>query len=109
MSGKNYMNVADARQALLDALAPVSGWQSVPLRDALGRVLFRDVIAPFDVPAHTNSAMDGYAVRSADVTTAGVCLPVSQRIPAGTVGVTLQPGTAARIFTGAPVPARAAA
>ena len=67
MSGKNYMNVADARQTLLDALAPVSGWQSVPLRDALGRVLFRDVIAPFDVPAHTNSAMDGYAVRIDDL------------------------------------------
>jgi molybdopterin molybdotransferase len=51
--------------------------------------------------------MDGYAVRSADVTAAGVCLPLSQRIPAGTVGTELQPGTAARIFTGAPVPAGA--
>jgi molybdopterin molybdotransferase len=51
-----------------------------------------------------NSAMDGYAVRVADVTVAGVRLPVSQRILAGAVGEPLQPGTAARIFTGAPVP-----
>jgi molybdopterin molybdotransferase len=51
--------------------------------------------------------MDGYAVRTADVTTAGICLPVSQRIPAGTVGVPLQPGSVARIFTGAPIPAGA--
>jgi molybdopterin molybdotransferase len=58
-------------------------------------------------PPLDNSAMDGYAVRLADITVAGVCLPVSQRIPAGTVGTTLQPGTAARIFTGAPVPAGA--
>jgi molybdopterin molybdotransferase len=59
------------------------------------------------VPPLDNSAMDGYAVRVADITAAGVCLPVSQRIPAGTVGTPLQPGTAARIFTGAPIPAGA--
>ena len=58
-------------------------------------------------PALDNSAMDGYAVRLADIAAKGVRLPVSQRIPAGTVGTALQPGTAARIFTGAPVPAGA--
>jgi molybdopterin molybdotransferase len=60
-------------------------------------------------PPLDNSAMDGYAVRLADVPAAGTCLPVSQRIPAGSVGTALQPGTAARIFTGAPVPAGAEA
>ena len=48
--------------------------------------------------------MDGYALRCADVAQPGAVLPVSQRIPAGSVGTPLQPGTAARIFTGAPIP-----
>jgi len=66
------------------------------------------VPSPIDQPAWDNSAMDGYAVRAADVAAAadGV-LPVSQRIPAGAVAEPLSPGTAARIFTGAPVPAGA--
>ncbi|MBE9516379.1 MAG: molybdopterin molybdotransferase MoeA, partial [Proteobacteria bacterium] len=57
-----------------------------------------------NVPPHDNSAMDGYAVRAADVTTEGVTLPISQRIPAGQTGTPLKAGTAARIFTGAPIP-----
>jgi hypothetical protein len=79
----------------------------VPLLAAAGRVLAVVQQSTVAVPPLDNSAMDGYAVRTADVTAAGICLPVSQRIPAGTVGVTLQPGTAARIFTGAPIPAGA--
>ena len=59
------------------------------------------------MPPLDNSQMDGYAVRCADVAQAGARLPVAQRIAAGQVGAALAPGTAARIFTGAPVPAGA--
>ena len=67
MTSKNALTVVQARQFLLDALPPVSGSEALPIRDALKRVLYRDIVAPFDVPAHTNSAMDGYAFRLADL------------------------------------------
>lgn len=72
--------------------------------DALGRVLAAEVCSLLDVPPADNTSMDGYALRAADVPAAGTLLPVSQRIPAGVVGQPLQPGTAARVFTGAQVP-----
>ena len=75
--------------------------------DALGRVLARGVVSALDVPPADNSAMDGYALRVADLPAAGSVLPVSQRLPAGVVAALLQPGTAARIFTGAQLPAGA--
>ena len=75
--------------------------------DALGRVLARPVVSALDVPPADNSAMDGYALRTADAPAAGSVLPVSQRLPAGVVGPALQPGTAVRIFTGAQLPAGA--
>ncbi len=75
--------------------------------DALGRVLAEGVRSGLDVPPADNTAMDGYALRTADVAEAGAVLPVSQRIPAGVVGAPLAAGTAARIFTGAQVPAGA--
>ena len=75
--------------------------------DALGRVLARGVVSALDVPPADNTSMDGYAMRAADVPTAGTVLPVSQRLPAGVVGQPLRPGTAVRIFTGAQVPAGA--
>jgi len=96
-----------ALEKLLAAAQPVEEVRHVPLLAAAGRVLAVVQQSGVSVPPLDNSAMDGYAVRTADVTTAGICLPVSQRIPAGTVGVTLQPGSAARIFTGAPIPAGA--
>ncbi len=96
-----------ALEKLLAAAQPVEEIRSVPLLAATGRVLAVAQKSGVSVPPLDNSAMDGYAVRTADVAAAGVCLPVSQRIPAGTVGVTLQPGSAARIFTGAPIPAGA--
>ena len=96
-----------ALEKLLAAAQPVEEIRSVPLLAATGRVLAVAQQSGVSVPPLDNSAMDGYAVRTADVAAAGVCLPVSQRIPAGTVGVTLQPGSAARIFTGAPIPAGA--
>src|SRR6185295_8772561 len=75
--------------------------------DALGRVLVEDVRSLIDVPPADNSEMDGYALRAADVAAAGSVLRVSQRIAAGSVGSALEPGSAARIFTGAQVPAGA--
>ncbi|MEO8525492.1 MAG: gephyrin-like molybdotransferase Glp [Caldimonas sp.] len=81
--------------------------ESVSTFDALRRVLAEDVRSLLDVPPADNSAMDGYALRVADVPVAGTVLPVSQRIPAGSVGKPLEPGTAARIFTGAQIPAGA--
>ncbi len=81
--------------------------ESLSTFDALGRVLAQDVHATLDVPPEDNTSMDGYVLRAADVPAAGTVLPVSQRIPAGRVGQPLQPGTAARIFTGGQVPAGA--
>ncbi len=81
--------------------------QVVPTFEADGYVLATDVVSPLDVPPLDNSQMDGYAVRTVDVPAAGTTLRVSQRITAGHVGAALEPGTAARIFTGAPVPAGA--
>ena len=78
--------------------------ETVVTFDADGRVLAQDCVSALQVPPNDNSSMDGYAVRCADVTAAGVVLPVSQRIAAGSAGGPLQPGTAARIFTGAPIP-----
>ncbi|WP_205876242.1 molybdopterin molybdotransferase MoeA [Mycobacterium camsae] len=87
---------------------------TLALADTLGLVLADDVVAPLSLPVFDNSAMDGYAVRAED--TAGatperpVVLPVVEDIPAGrTDELTLQPGTAHRIMTGAPLPAGATA
>ena len=62
-----FTPVADARAHILAACSQVAGTQRVPVRDALGRVLAVDVISPVSVPPHDNSAMDGYAVRHADL------------------------------------------
>ena len=97
-------------EALADLLAqaqPLPGTDTVTTFDADGRVLAQSCVSALQVPPQDNSSMDGYAVRCADVAAAGVVLPVSQRIPAGSAGDPLLPGTAARIFTGAPVPAGA--
>ena len=94
----------DALAQLLAQAAPLAQGEAVATFDADGRVLLRDAVSPLQVPPLDNSAMDGYALRCADVVAPGAVLPVSQRIPAGSVGTPLLPGTAARIFTGAPVP-----
>ncbi|MBC7715340.1 MAG: molybdopterin molybdotransferase MoeA, partial [Pseudorhodobacter sp.] len=86
---------------------PTTEAQTVSTFDALGRVLAADVHSLIDVPPADNTSMDGYAMRAADVPAVGTVLLVSQRIPAGVVGQPLQAGTAARIFTGAQVPAGA--
>lgn len=97
-------------QALAELLAhalPLAGSETVATMDADGRVLAQDCISALQVPAQDNSAMDGYAVRCADVRAAASVLPVTQRISAGSAGAPLAPGSAARIFTGAPLPAGA--
>ncbi len=101
------MPLDDALARLLAAAAPLGRTEPVDTFDADGRVLAQDLVSALQVPPQDNSSMDGYAVRSADVTAAGVVLPVSQRIAAGHAGAPLAPGSAARIFTGAPMPAGA--
>ncbi|MEB3902001.1 molybdopterin molybdenumtransferase MoeA, partial [Pseudomonas putida] len=98
------MAVEEALERLLALAeaAPIKGSESVALADAQGRVLAREVVAELDLPPWPNSAMDGYALRLADWQ--GEPLPVSQRIFAGHAPAPLQPGTCARIFTGAPLP-----
>ena len=94
-------------EALAELLAHASAlpaWEDVATFDADGRVLAEPVVSGLHVPPNDNSAMDGYAVRTADLAAADIWLPVSQRIPAGSSGQALQSGSAARIFTGAPIP-----
>ena len=100
------LTLDEALRGLLSVVQalPATETQEVATFDALGRVLAQDLRSTIDVPPADNSSMDGYAMRCADVPVAGTRLPVSQRIPAGVVGVDLQPGTAARIFTGAQLP-----
>ncbi len=98
------MPLDDALSRLLAQALPLPGVDTMRTFDADGRVLAHDLVSALQVPPLDNSAMDGYALRCADVPQPGTVLPVSQRIPAGRVGTPLQPGTAARIFTGAPVP-----
>ncbi len=75
--------------------------ERVDVLASLGRTQDQDVIAPIDVPPADNSAMDGYAFRHAEWPGADQEIPLSQRITAGSVPTSLEPGTAARIFTGA--------
>jgi molybdopterin molybdotransferase len=94
----------DALAQLLGAVTPLQTTEQVATLQADGRVLAADVVSDLHVPPQDNSSMDGYAVRCADVAAAGATLTVSQRIAAGAAGTELLPGTAARIFTGAPIP-----
>lgn len=93
-----------ALSELLAAARPLDTTELVRTQNALGRILAETIVSSVSVPPLDNSSMDGYAVRSADITQPGIRMPVSQRIPAGTVGRPLQAGSAARIFTGAPIP-----
>jgi molybdopterin molybdotransferase len=96
--------LARALEALLSEVRPVDETESCALADAHGRILAEDQHARLDMPPWDNSAMDGYAVHSSH---AGRQVPVAARIAAGDDPVDLVSGTAARIFTGAPLPAGA--
>ena len=100
----NLTPIDEAISILLNSLPAIEEIESTPLTECLGRVLAEDFTAPLDVPPHTNSAMDGYALRSEDVKFLPAKLNISQRIIAGSVGTRLESGEAARIFTGAPLP-----
>lgn len=111
-AGQTTMNVPrsplatldDALAALLAHARTLAGTETVALFDADRRVLAQDIKSGLQVPPNDNSSMDGYAVRCADVPHAGVVLQVTQRIAAGFTGAAMTPGSAARIFTGAPIP-----
>ncbi len=102
------LELEEARQRLLTALKPLLA-ETVPLSQAAGRVAAEAVASPIDLPAFDNSAMDGYAVRSADVASAGpespTCLELAGHVPAGAGFTgTVQPGKCIRVFTGSPLP-----
>jgi len=101
---KPLMPVREALDVLLAAARVVDGVEDVATLDANGRVLATDQVSSLSVPSADNTQMDGYAVRAADCASGSATLRVAQRIPAGTVGAKLEPGTAARIFTGALIP-----
>ena len=101
---KPMLSVAEALNFLLSAVRPVTAFEVIPTLQANGRLLAQPQSSLLHVPPMDNTQMDGYAVRSADCRSTGTCLRVAQRIPAGYVGQLLEPGTAARIFTGAMIP-----
>jgi molybdopterin molybdotransferase len=97
-------SVDEAVSELLNHCHLLAENETTRLSEVLGRVLAEDVVAGINVPPADNSAMDGYAFRHSDWTDKDQQIPVSQRIPAGISPPPLQPGTAARIFTGAEIP-----
>ncbi len=101
------ISVREARERVLARITRVVAVERVPLPTALGRILAADVVAPFDVPPHTNSAVDGYAIAREDIPAAGVGrLAVVADLPAGQVFTgAVRRGEALRIMTGAPLPA----
>jgi len=105
----NSMPVEKAREHIRAFLSPVSAVERLHIRAALGRVLAQDVISPLNVPQHDNSAMDGYAVRFADLKADGettlkiIGTSLAGKPFEGTAG----PGQAVRIMTGAVIPAGA--
>ena len=106
---QDMLPIEDARTAILQRIRPVGANERVQVRDALGRVLAEDVIAPCNVPAHDNSAMDGYAVRFGDLSgEAETRLAVVGSAFAGRPFTgQISAGQAVRIMTGAPIPAGA--
>lgn len=102
------MEVAVAQHLILDSINFI-GVERCMLLNALGRMLWEDIIAPADIPPHANSAMDGYAVRAGDIASSSKDAPVRLRVvadlPAGRMTTSpLQAGEAIRIMTGAPIP-----
>lgn len=101
------MPVSEALERLLAAAKPFQTVRDIPLNEARGQYLAKPVTARVDVPAFDNAAVDGVALRFADLDEPGLTLPMHLRVAAGDAPATLMPGQVARIFTGAPVPAGA--
>jgi molybdopterin molybdotransferase len=97
--------VDEALAQLLSSSPLLAASEQVSLLNANDRLLADDVYAPLDVPGFDNSAMDGYALNSAELAAGRSTFIISQRIAAGAAGSTSAPGCAARVFTGAPLPA----
>ena len=103
---ESLISVDEAQARILAHARPLHEVESIASDSALGRILAQPLVSSVAVPPLDNSAMDGYAIRLADYAE-GCWLKVTQRIPAGSLGQPMQPGEAARIFTGAPIPANA--
>jgi molybdopterin molybdotransferase len=103
------LSVAQAQARIIEGVTPVSAAETLPVREALARVLAQDIVSPIDVPPHTNSAMDGYAVRAADLPDNGVReFPVPGTSWAGRPWLTpIEAGQAVQIMTGGMMPAGA--
>jgi molybdopterin molybdotransferase len=102
-----HLQVTEAQQVIFQSIA-VLGSETIKLEQSLGRVLAEDIRANRDLPPYDVSAMDGFALRSADLVNAPVTLEIIEDIKAGDIpNKTLQSGQCARIMTGAPVPAGA--
>jgi len=98
--------LAEAEQIIRERVAPITGIETVPLTAARGRVIAKDVLTPMNLPPFDNAAVDGYAVRHADLETQGETrLAVGARVTAGhSAARAITSGEAIRIFTGAPMP-----
>lgn len=107
IAGSRLTPIDEALALLLADMRVAAGTETVAIKRSLNRVLAHAIDAPIHVPGYNNSGMDGYAVSSADLHSGAARLRVSQRIIAGSVGEPLEKGTAARIFTGAPMPSGA--
>jgi molybdopterin molybdotransferase len=106
--GGTLMGVDEAEALLTTRIPPLPGEEQLPLGTTLGRILARDLIAPMPLPPFHNSAVDGYAFRHADLKAKlATSLVLAGRIAAGDKAAALAPGSAARIFTGAPMPVNA--
>ncbi|KQT56914.1 molybdopterin biosynthesis protein MoeA [Methylobacterium sp. Leaf456] len=106
--GGKLMAIEEAVARIAERFPVIAGTESVPLAEADGRIAAHDVYAEHALPPFANSAVDGYAVRHADLAPgAETVLPVTGRLPAGAAAEGAWPGGAIRIFTGAPMPPNA--
>lgn len=103
--GGQLLPVEQAVALIAERVPPLPGAEEVALREAAGRVLAQDLRAPIPLPPFFNSAVDGYAFRHADLAHEGETrLAIAGRVQAGAAAAPIAPGTAIRIFTGAPMP-----
>jgi molybdopterin molybdotransferase len=100
------LTVVEAQARILDAVTAITATETLPLRETLGRVLAENIVSPINVPSHTNSAMDGYAIRAADLPSEGVrSYPMPGTSWAGRPWLTpIEPGQAIQIMTGGMMP-----
>jgi molybdopterin molybdotransferase len=106
--GGPLLAIEHVERLIVERVAPVVEVEQVAVADAAGRVLAADLVAPIDLPPFDNSAVDGFAVRHADVGTVETTLAIVDRLTAGQTSVRQTgAGEAIRIFTGAPMPAGA--